>query len=184
MCLKFWQQTFRGHAKKYHFFLLEIPPEIRLLGAKHLVIQKCRFPFFFAELCGGSASTTQPTLQRPSRSIRPKPPPPFPMSSTDILAASGWRIVTEGHHLAKTEPSDDSSAAPPRPPRRSAGARPVRPGRPAKPAKLTEAGVTNSFLHQKCLFLCVEDELRAWNVDVHCSSLVKGLDWTARETLC
>jgi len=28
MCLKFWQQTFRGHAKKYHFFLLEIPPEI------------------------------------------------------------------------------------------------------------------------------------------------------------
>lgn len=111
-------------------------------------------------------------------------PPPFPMSSTDILAASGWRIVTEGHHLAKTEPSDDSSAAPPRPPRRSAGARPVRPGRPAKPAKLTEAGVTNSFLHQKCLFLCVEDELRAWNVDVHCSSLVKGLDWTARGTLC
>ena len=149
---------------------------------------------------GGSTSTTQPTLQRPSRSNRPKPAP----FSDEQYGYTGV-LSRKDFNLRKTEPSDASSAAPPRPPRRSTGARPAR---PAKPAKLTEepkpkakvcrpsrsqpphpvatknfvikkkSGVTNSFLHQKCLFLCVEDELRAWNVDVHCRSLVRF--WTAR----
>lgn len=38
------------------------------------------------------------------------------------------------------------------------------------------SGITNCSLHQKCLFLCVAKELKMWNVDVHCSSLVKF--WT------
>lgn len=74
--LKFWQQTFHGHAKKYHFFLLEIPPEIRMLGAKYSGHSKMKTgrPAKPAQLT--EAPKPKAKVCRPARPSRSQPPHP------------------------------------------------------------------------------------------------------------